>query len=171
LISVRCSDGRFMVRLLLMQRAVWFSHIGTIVITRAASAADLLVAARHTPARQEAGARRPDVLPSSLGSFGNKKFSVMANRPVTITSCSFCNSRQGRPSSHIGIIRQFRERPRDMPLLSRYLRSGRQISRFPQSSENEKTDCGRPRRRRDHHHLGQRPLSDRRPPAMLDVAA
>jgi|HubBroStandDraft_3_1064219.scaffolds.fasta_scaffold3015874_1 hypothetical protein len=62
-----------MARLLLMQRAARFSHIGTIVITRAALAAGLLAAARHTPARQEAGARRPDVLPSSLGSFGEQE--------------------------------------------------------------------------------------------------
>jgi hypothetical protein len=62
-----------MVCFLLMQRVAWFSQTGAIFVTRAALAADPLVAARHTPARQEAGTRRPDVFPSSLGSFGEQE--------------------------------------------------------------------------------------------------
>jgi hypothetical protein len=65
-----------MMRLLLMQRAAWFSHIGTIVITHAALAVDRLAAARHTPARQEAGTRGPDVLPSSLALSGTGNFEL-----------------------------------------------------------------------------------------------
>jgi hypothetical protein len=150
-----------MVRLLLMQRAARFSHIGTIVITRAALAADLLAAAHRTPARQEAWAHRPDVLPSSLGSFGNKKFSVMANRPVTITSCSFCNSRQGTPGeSH-------RHHPSVPRTAARYDVIVTLFAKWPINlafPENRPAKADSPRRLRGHHHLGQRPRSDRCPP-------
>ena len=52
-------------------------------------------AARHTPHRQEAGAHRPDVVPSFFGLFRKTRNFGYAEQPVTITSCSFCNSRQG----------------------------------------------------------------------------
>jgi len=79
-----------------------------------------------------------------------------------------------------------------MPLMSRYLRSGQQISRFPKSSENEKTArgrhhrndggggdsaslpavrMGRPCPRQGRHHLGQGPYLTAGRPRMLDVAA
>jgi len=47
-------------------------------------------AARHTPHRQEAGAHRPDVVPSFLGSFGKQEIFGYAEQPVMMTSCSFC---------------------------------------------------------------------------------
>ena len=42
-----------------------------------------------------------------------------------------------RPSSHIGIIHQFRGRSRGMPLPSRYLRSSQQISRLLKLPDKE----------------------------------
>src|SRR5271155_4757090 len=49
----------------------------------------------HIPARQEAGTRRPDVVPSFWGSFGKTRIFSYGEQPVTITSCSLCSSRHG----------------------------------------------------------------------------